>query len=168
MAAFGLDTLRQRYSFSGSRVERSVKSVSTSGISVHCRRHRRNMATRKSATKCASCTLLFILKHQHGRYEGERKLGSLNPFNHRFDWLDLKQALFNLEVSKNDSSKSPGANLVMRCHFHPLNNLDEMGKQSSHCVSCSLIFLIYSMLSPGQDELVKLSEGIEVVGSIKS
>jgi len=56
-------------------------------------------ATRKPGWNCDTCWLLFVLKYQNHE-DGERRLGSHNPYVYTIGFVDLKEASTKLEVVK--------------------------------------------------------------------
>ncbi len=75
---------------------------------IHCQKHPRYRADRKSKSNCRSCDLLYVLRHQY-REDPDGRLGSLNPYTYflGFSEADFEDACEGLKVTlwKRDGRK---------------------------------------------------------------
>jgi|GEM_PF-3443379 len=62
-------------------------------LKIRCRKHRNYMAE-KPTKKCASCSLLYVLRWQYSK-EPDERLGGINPYQFLGD---LQEACEGLEV----------------------------------------------------------------------
>lgn len=63
-------------------------------LTIRCKKHPKYTAKRLPKATCFGCSLLYVLRHQHEK-DGERVLGSLNPYQYLGD---LQQSCEDLEV----------------------------------------------------------------------
>lgn len=66
-------------------------------MTIHCTRHLRYRGLKKPANKCQGCWLIYVLAHQFSKNH-VKYLGSLNPYNHLIDWVNLEEACYSLLI----------------------------------------------------------------------